>query len=263
MSGSDVPNFHRWPYRHLLFGKLGTSEPGTFFEGAMGMERVKDHFDEEAEDFDRIILNLIPHYSTMIRAMVEAIPFERSVPLRVIDLGCGTGTVAMRVLQTFPNARITCVDFSENMIEVARKRFARHPSVTCVVSDLRYHKFDTAYDAVVSSLALHHLPTDGDKCNFYRHIYENLNPGGVFYNADVVLASNEFLQTLCMKEWRQFMTRNVPTEEVDTKWIPTYQQEDHPAKLTDQLEWLSGIGYADIDVLWKYFNFAVYGGSRR
>ena len=229
----------------------------------MGMDKVKDHFNGEARDFDRVILNLIPHYSTMIRALVEAIPFERSLPLRIIDLGCGTGTVAMRVLEFFPNAQLTCLDFSENMIEVARKRLAQHPLANCVVSDLRNHQFDATYDVVVSSLALHHLPTDGDKYNFYHHIYENLNPGGVFYNADVVLASNDFLQSVCLNEWRQFMIRNVSTEEVDAKWMPTYQQEDHPARLTDQLAWLKDIGYADTDVIWKYFNFAVYGGIRR
>lgn len=228
----------------------------------MGMERVKDHFDDEAQDFDRIILKLIPHYPTMVRALVAAIPFEKSLPLRVIDLGCGTGAIAVNILKSFPNAQVTCVDFSENMIAVARARLAQYPSTSCVVSDLRYYRFDTKYDVAVSSLALHHLPTDEDKYNFFRHIYDHLNPGGVFYNADVVLASNDFLQAVYMEEWRQFMNRNVSTDEVEGKWIPTYEQEDHPAKLTDQLAWLKDIGYVDTDILWKYFNFAVYGGIR-
>lgn len=227
------------------------------------MERVKDHFDGEAQDFDRIILKLIPHYPTMVRTLIDAIPFEKSSRLRVIDLGCGTGTVATHVLESFPNAHLTCLDFSENMLASAQKRLAPHPMVNYVVSDLRYYTFDTKYDVVVSSLAIHHLPTNEDKYNFYRRVYENLNPGGVFYNADVVLASNDFLQAVCMNEWRQFMTRNISAEEVENKWIPTYQQEDHPAKLTDQLAWLKDIGYADTDVIWRYFNFAVYGGIRR
>jgi tRNA (cmo5U34)-methyltransferase len=227
------------------------------------MEKVKDHFDGEAQDFDRIILNLIPHYSTMIRAMVEAIPFECHLPLNVIDLGCGTGTVAMRILESFPNAHLTCLDFSENMIAIAQKRLAQYPSVKFILSDVRYHKIDTKYDAVISSLALHHLPSNRDKFDFYHHIYENLNPGGVFYNADVVLASNDYLQTLYMNEWREFMIRNVSIEEVEAKWMSTYQQEDHPSRLNDQLIWLKDIGYVDIDVIWKYFNFAVYGGTRR
>jgi len=58
------------------------------------MGKVKNHFESEADEFDRIIPMLIPHYQTMVRTLVEAIPFERSMPFRIIDLGCGTGTVA-------------------------------------------------------------------------------------------------------------------------------------------------------------------------
>jgi len=60
------------------------------------MDNVKKHFEEEAQAFDRIVVTLIPGYARMLEALVAALPFERSAPLRVIDLGCGTGTVAER-----------------------------------------------------------------------------------------------------------------------------------------------------------------------
>ena len=227
------------------------------------MDRIKDHFDAEAQEFDRIILTLIPYYPEMIRALVQAIPFDRSMPLRVIDLGCGTGTVAARVLELFPAAQITCLDLSENMIAAARTRLAHYPRAKYVVADFSSFDFDAPYDAAISSLALHHLATDEDKQGFYRRIFENLNPGGAFYNADVVLASNDFLQAACMDEWRRFMNLSLSKDEIEGKWIPKYLEEDHPAKLIDQLAWMVGIGFVDVDVVWKYYNFAVYGGSRR
>ena len=85
---------------------------------------------------------------------------------------------------------------------------------------------------------------------------------GVFYNADVVLASSDFLQTVYMRQWRAFMSRNVSQEEIELRWIPKYETEDHPARLTDQLEWLAKAGFAGVDVLWKNYNFAVYGGTK-
>jgi tRNA (cmo5U34)-methyltransferase len=226
------------------------------------MDKVKNHFENEATVFDRVILNLIPHYPTMIRTLVEAVPFEKSKPLHVIDLGCGTGTVAAKILDAFPNARVTCVDMAENMIAVARAKLKRYSQVKFVAADFNAFEFRDNYDVVVSSLALHHLRTDEDKQNIYRRIYESLNPGGVFYNADVVLASNDFLQSVYMNEWREFMSRAVPKDEIENKWIPTYKEEDHPARLLDQLAWMKEIGFGDVDVLWKYFNFAVYGGVR-
>ena len=52
-------------------------------------------------------------------------------------------------------------------------------------------------------------------------------------------------------------------EEIDGKWIPKYHTEDRPAKLIDQLAWMLEIGFAAVDVVWKYYNFAVYGGVKR
>jgi tRNA (cmo5U34)-methyltransferase len=227
------------------------------------MTKVKDHFEKEAPEFDSIILKLIPYYPAMIRALVDAMPFEKCAALRVIDLGCGTGTVSAQILEAFPKAQITCLDLSENMIAMARVKLARYPLVNYSVADFESYDFSGKYDAVVSSLALHHLATDETKRNFYRRIYECLNSRGVFFNADVVLGANEFLQSMYLKEWRAFMRRSVPSEEIEGKWMPKYQEEDHPVKLTNHLTWMTEIGFADVDVIWKCFNFAVFGGSKK
>ena len=63
--------------------------------------------------------------------------------------------------------------------------------------------------------------------------------------------------------WREFMRRSLSRKEIEGTWIPKYQEEDRSAKLLDQLKWLESIGFVDVDVLWKYYNFAVCGGSRR
>jgi tRNA (cmo5U34)-methyltransferase len=227
------------------------------------MDRIKEHFEEEARQFDLIIATLIPGYARMVEALVEAIPFETSAPLRVIDLGCGTGTVAARVLDGFPNAQVTCLDLAGNMIAMARAKLGHYPHVHYVTSDFTAFDLDGNYDAVVSSLALHHLATNEDKRRFYGRVHESLRSGGVFYNADVVLGSSDFLQAMYMRQWRAFMSRGMPLEEIEGKWIPNYEAEDRPARLTDHMAWLAQAGFADIDVIWKRYNFAVYGGRKR
>jgi tRNA (cmo5U34)-methyltransferase len=225
------------------------------------MDRIRQHFEEEARDFDRIILTLIPDYRQLVEALVSALPFERSAAIRVIDLGCGTETIGKAVLEAFPNAHLTCLDLAENMIAVARGKLAPFRNVSFVVSD--FAAFDGEYDAVVSSLALHHLVTDEDKKRLYRRIFARLLPGGVFYNGDVVLASSETLQTMYMRQWRAFMRRSIPDQEIEQKWIPKYEAEDRPARLVDHLDWLKEAGFSGADVLWKRYNFAVYGGTKR
>jgi tRNA (cmo5U34)-methyltransferase len=58
------------------------------------------------------------------------------------------------------------------------------------------------------------------------------------------------------------MKRHVAEEEINNKWLQQYQEEDRPAKLMDQIAWLTNLGFGDVDVIWKYYNFAVYGGRK-
>ena len=226
------------------------------------MENVKRHFEEEAEEFDGIIIRLIPHYSEIINGLVEAIPFGKDVPIKVIDLGCGTGTISKKVKDAFPNAIITCLDIAPNMIEVTKEKMSRYQNIHYQVGDFLSYEFGGNYDVVVSSLALHHLPTDNDKQTFYQKIFNSLHPGGLFFNADIVLGSNELFQEMYMNKWKSFMRKNVTEEEIENKWMHVYRTEDSPSRLSDQLKWLENIGFCEVDVLWKYYNFALYGGFK-
>ena len=58
------------------------------------------------------------------------------------------------------------------------------------------------------------------------------------------------------------MRRKISEDEIQNKWILKYYQEDYPDKLSDQIKWLEEIGFKETDVIWKYYNFAVYGGRK-
>ena len=116
--------------------------------------------------------------------------------------------------------KISCLDLAENMIAMAQEKLAAYPRVSYVLGDFNAIEGDEAYDVVVSSLALHHLVTDADKQQFYRRINCSLRPGGVFYNADVVLGTSCFLQQAYMQQWRAFMCRNVSRKKSSASGFP-------------------------------------------
>ena len=222
------------------------------------MNIIKNHFEEEAGQYDGIIKNLIPYYHQMVKALINAMPFGRSESIEVIDLGCGTGTVSRAVKDVYSNAKITCLDISEKMLQIAAGKLYDVPDATYINSNFYDFEFGKKFDAVVSSLALHHLATNEDKLKLYKKIYSCLNANGVFINADVVLASTDILQECYMKQWKNFMSNNIPGDEVENKWIPTYYEEDRPASMADHFEMLKDAGFKVVDVVWKYYNFAVY-----
>nr|WP_319374350.1 class I SAM-dependent methyltransferase [uncultured Methanobacterium sp.] len=225
------------------------------------MKNVKDHFEEEAEEFDELIRTLIPFYESMINSLVLSLPFHGKEKIKILDLGCGTGNISQEVKKRYPNSYITCVDLAENMIKMAKTKLSIYDDVEFIRADFRELDFKGEYDAVISSLALHHLQPEEQK-SFYCRIKEFLKEGGVFYNADNVLGSNPHLNQVYMDKWVEFMLKSHTQEEIDTIWLPKYREEDFPSPLRSHVQWLEEAGFCEVDVVWKYYMFGVYGGKK-
>jgi tRNA (cmo5U34)-methyltransferase len=222
---------------------------------------IKEHFNDEAEEFDKLIWKLIPYYREMTDAVVSSIPFAIADRIRVLDLGCGTGNISRKIKDCFPHASITCVDFSEKMLTGARNKLPDSQDIRYINCDITDFGFEEPYDAVISSLAIHHLE-DRFKKELFQRIYNALTDRGIFVNSDIVLGSADPIQAAFINKWKEYMRRNILPEEIENTWIPKYEREDRPALLTGQMKWLEEAGFNNIDVIWKYYNFAVYCGFK-
>jgi trans-aconitate methyltransferase len=72
---------------------------------------------------------------------------------RILDLGCGTGTLAAKIAAS--GAHVVGVDRSSEMIDAASKKF---PAIQFEVCDARVLPFSAEFDAVFSNAALHWIP---------------------------------------------------------------------------------------------------------
>ena len=115
---------------------------------------------------------------------------------------------------------------------------------------------------IISSLALHHLEGDNAKKKFLKKIHDMLSAGGAFYNADVALGATHFLQDRFLAKWIEFMRKNYSLEEIKNVLLPKYYHEEIPTQFVKQIQWLIELGFIDVDVIWKYYNFVVYGGLK-
>lgn len=130
----------------------------------------------------------LPHRRDGDAALAQAIP---SNARRVLDLGTGDGHLIALLMQTHPKAHFTGLDISVHMLAAANSRFRGNPQVTLYQRDLNESlKGLGEFDAVVSSLATHHL-TDSGLTRLYSEIFELIGPGGVLCNLDHVSPSTE------------------------------------------------------------------------
>ena len=95
---------------------------------------------------------------------------------RVLDLGCGYGWHCIYAAE-HGAAAVTGVDLSEKMLAVAREK-TKLPQVTYVRGDMAETAFPPeSFDVVLSSLAIHYLPSFTD---FLNRVRQCLVPGGDF-----------------------------------------------------------------------------------
>ncbi|MGV8074752.1 MAG: methyltransferase domain-containing protein [Syntrophobacteraceae bacterium] len=74
---------------------------------------------------------------------------------RILEIGCGTGTLTELLLRHFPHAEIHAVDIAEAMVEQARKRPMDGSRVRWHVADAREFRSNEQFPLIISSSALH------------------------------------------------------------------------------------------------------------
>jgi tRNA (cmo5U34)-methyltransferase len=152
----------------------------------------------------------------------------------VLELGIGTGETTGRVLARHPDARLTAIDSSPQMLARARTAFPQ--------TDLRLSKLEDPlpegpFDLVFSVLAIHHLDPTG-KRDLFTRIHEALRPGGRFVLGDVVVPERE------------------EDMQIEIDWVM-----DLPDRLDDQLVWLREAGF-DAHATWTHKDLAVVRADR-
>jgi tRNA (cmo5U34)-methyltransferase len=215
-------------------------------------------FHAHAGDYDAARRRLVPMFDTFYGTAVQALGLARGPITRVLDLGAGTGLLSERVLAAHPDAELVLLDGAPAMLDEARARLGEH--VRYVVGDMTGPIPDGPWDAVVSALAIHHVPDDG-KADLFTRVREVLEPGGVFVNAEQVAASGPELEAHFLDHHEQ-AARALGTD--DEEWAAALDRMRHDRRATveHQLGWLRRAGFADVDCLFKDHSFAVIVARR-
>jgi tRNA (cmo5U34)-methyltransferase len=185
-----------------------------------------------------------------------SLPIEKTdEPLRILDLGCGTGLELEALFQRVPNALVTGIDLAENMLELLKQRYvARASQITLVVDSFLTMPFERqAYDHIISALSLHHILRDA-KRELYAKIHAALRPGGKYVEGDSVVPVD--MESQFLDEYYEEVATVPPAAD-------GYYHIDIPFSIATQRSLLLEAGFGDFRLVWQrdrtaVWNIAVY-----
>ncbi|MCG6137775.1 MAG: class I SAM-dependent methyltransferase [Nostoc sp. LLA-1] len=224
-------------------------------------------------DFDTGIRQLLPRYDEMLTVITHCLPRTTH---RILELGCGTGELSLKILQRFPDAQVIALDYSPRMLQFAETKITAagyQHRWTGMEADFgewadnpKKLGIGSEFDACVSSLAIHHLD-DQMKLKLFQQIAASLTQGGYFWNGDPVLPESPTLAEVYKAAREEWATQQgVPLTEVRAKLGTSstqgYSSQDQLATLEAHLHMLTASGFKTVAVPWKYYGLAVFGGSR-
>lgn len=106
-----------------------------------------------------------------VRDLLAALPIQN---VRIaVDLGCGPGNSTEALARRFPEALITGLDNSRDMVESAR---TRRPDLIFEYADIGAWNPSETFDVILANASLQWLP---DHARLYPHLLSKLAPGGV------------------------------------------------------------------------------------
>lgn len=185
-------------------------------------QKQRSFFNEKIDTYDEV-------HSTYMETKNNLADKLDKDTVKVLDLGAGTGLELIHLFEIYPNANVTVIDITENMLKELNKRdFSDRVKTIC--GDFFEVEFGNDYDAVISTSALHHFKEE-EKIILYNKILNCLKENGLFINCDKIALTQE-IQDQQLYE----LEHN----------IENHKHIDTPLTIENEVKILNVLGFSDI-----------------
>lgn len=223
------------------------------------MTTAHDYFGAMAESYDSLIRRAVPRYAEMLEELITYLPEHAN---RIVELGCGTGNLSIRLADRWPAADLTLIDAAAEMIDVTRNRLgATHPALAARTR-FRVTRFedwseDKTADLITSSISLHHVR---DKRALYAAIRRALKDGGRLVFADQLRGNPEPVHQVNWQRWIEHCRTSCSADEL-ASLVEHADAHDHYVPLSAHFEMMTAAGFQDIDCVWRHGMWGIVTAS--
>lgn len=216
---------------------------------------IKEQFNFVAQEYDANRKRFIPCFDDYYENTTKFIAANIASPKRVLDLGAGTGLLTYFWYQQFPKADYVLVDIADEMLKVARRRFAGIDSISYQTLDYSKGLPQGTFDVILSALSIHHLEHE-DKRALFARIYETLPAGGLFVNYDQFCAGQPDMDAWYDSYWENQLMHSGLTPHDLQAWKER-RKLDRECSAAEELEMLSACPFRAVQCVYSCQKFAV------
>ena len=216
---------------------------------------IERQFNRVANEYDQNRRKFIPCFDDFYAGATSLIAHNIPAPKSILDLGAGTGLLSYFWFQHYPEANFVLVDIADEMLDVARKRFAGMQNVSCRVLNYMNELPDDDFDVVASALSIHHLE-DADKQKLFSRIYEILPSGGLFVNYDQFCAEQPEINRWINSYWENQLGHSGLTDHDLALWRER-KKLDRECSVGREIEMLNRSGFREVGCVYACQKFAV------
>lgn len=209
--------------------------------------------------YDDLIARCVPRYDEMLDRLIQQAPETSG---RILELGCGTGNLTVRLAKRFPEAEITVVDASEEMAAATSARSdGRVRSIVARFEDLDLDS--GSFDLIVTSISLHHVQT---KTEVLAETCRWLSPGGQLWIADQFAGATPEIHQRNWDEWLAFCRRPGGCSEEEIRDLLDHATaHDHYESVGAHFRMLAAGGFKSesIDCVWRNIIWGIIGARKQ
>ncbi|MEZ4888679.1 MAG: class I SAM-dependent methyltransferase [Chitinophagales bacterium] len=152
------------------------------------------------------------------KEIIDQFPFAQNQTFRVLEIGCGTGSNLLQIADNYPNAKITGLDISKDMIQKADKKLKRYAHRVELLNEAFGADFFVShrYDLVLFSYSLSMMNPQWS--DFIQLAQDYLSPTGYIAVVD--------FHNSPIKSYKKWMRNN--HVRMDAHLLPALEKEFMP-----------------------------------
>ena len=222
---------------------------------------VGSHLNIRIDEYDARIRTFIPGYEQMLDAAAAVLRALDVASPVIVDLGTGTGALAARCISVRSDAKLIAIDEDGAILDLARRRLDAPSRVASFVQSSFLETKLPPCNAIVASLALHHVHSAERKQQLYRDCRQALARDGLLISVDCFVSSDTRLAELERATWRSHLRQSYSDAETDG-YFAAWAGEDVYMPLMHEVSMMREADFQP-DIVWRAAPFAVIAARAR